>query len=615
VAVEWAYFSTAATLLHSDGSQWSPVLCQVSAFGVWGASSTAVFAVGTEWQFQGRTTYTPMPFAMRWDGTASSGSRLSGGTPRRVWGTGPANVYAVGAQGSIYRWNGAAWSDGVAGSGGTLNGVWGSGAADVFAVGAGGTILRSVPGGTVAVTPANATASAFGGTVQLSATVRDRTGSPVTGVGFVWASSDTGVAVTTGAGLVTARRAGVATITATAQGGASASAAVTVFPAVTVTPDGASLAGVGSSTTLQAVCGVSSGSCGGTVTWASLNTAVATVDGAGMVTAVAAGQVTISATANGVIAYALVTVSVPAAAAVTNWTRMVSDTTRNYRGIWGASATDVYATDSYYGGLWHYDGSTWSAVSIGTIGDGPYAYLSGVWGASASNVFVVGHKDGYDGTMTYWLMHELVLRWNGSTWTGMWVSTTIGGSGSFSVWGASPRDVFVSRISNQRVLVFDGLHWASTSCQGTPQECAGSGMWGTSAKNVYAASNANTIIRYDGSSWSSMTSGNTAILWAIWGTSATNVYAIGDGGTILHYDGTNWSPMVSGTTQSLSAIWGTSATSVYAVGTGGTILHYDGTTWSPMTSGTTADLYGIWGTTPTTVFVVGAKGTILQGTP
>jgi len=615
VGVEWTYFSTAATLLHSDGSQWSPVTSQVSVFGVWGASSFAVFAVGNEWQFQGRDNYTPVPFAMRWDGTASSRSRLSGGTPWRVWGTGPANVYAVGDQGSIYRWNGTTWSDGTARSGASgLSGVWGSSAADVFAVGAGGTILRSVPEGTIAVTPASTAASALGGTVQFTATVRDRAGSPVTGVGFVWTTSDSSVAVTDGVGAVTARRAGTATITATAQGGASASATVTVSAVVAVTPDGASLAGVGSSRTLQAVCGGSSGPCTGTVTWTSLNPAVATVDGAGMVTAVAAGQATISATANGTTAYALVTVSVPEAAAVTRWTRMASDTTRFYAGIWGASAADVYATESYSGGLWHYDGSTWSPVSTGTVGYGLGTYLVSVWGASASDLFVVGYTTGYDWNLNFYSA-EQVFRWNGSAWTWSTVSYTGYGPGSFSVWGASPRDVFVSQIFNQRVLVFDGQQWAATPCQGTPQECTGSGMWGTSATNVYAVSNARTILRYDGSAWSAAASGLTQYLSGFWGTSATDIFAVGAGGTILHYDGATWSPMVSGTTQSLNGVWGSSATNVYAVGAGGTILHFDGSSWSPMTSGTSAALYGIWGTTPTTVFVVGSGGTILQGTP
>ena len=59
------------------------------------------------------------------------------------------------------------------------------------------------------------------------------------------------------------------------------------------------------------------------------------------------------------------------------------------------------------------------------------------------------------------------------------------------------------------------------------------------------------------------------------------------GGTILHYNGSAWSPMTSGTTFVLNGIWGSSGNNVFAVGEGGTILHYNGSAWSPMTSGTT----------------------------
>jgi hypothetical protein len=81
----------------------------------------------------------------------------------------------------------------------------------------------------------------------------------------------------------------------------------------------------------------------------------------------------------------------------------------------------------------------------------------------------------------------------------------------------------------------------------------------------------------------------------VWGSSGSDVYAVGyDGssykGTILHYDGSAWSTMSSGTDNSLYAVWGSSGADpgppdVYAVGRGwddyrledyGTILHYSG---------------------------------------
>ncbi len=50
--------------------------------------------------------------------------------------------------------------------------------------------------------------------------------------------------------------------------------------------------------------------------------------------------------------------------------------------------------------------------------------------------------------------------------------------------------------------------------------------------------------------------------------------AVGDGGMILRFDGTTWTKMTSNVSANLHAVWGTSPTNVYAVGDNATILHY-----------------------------------------
>jgi hypothetical protein len=90
---------------------------------------------------------------------------------------------------------------------------------------------------TITVTPAgvadvrispSADSLQVGGTVQLAATPRDARGSPLAERKVTWESSDTGVA-TVLAGLVTARRAGTARITATVED-RSAVAQITILP-------------------------------------------------------------------------------------------------------------------------------------------------------------------------------------------------------------------------------------------------------------------------------------------------------------------------------------------------------------------------------------------------
>ena len=50
------------------------------------------------------------------------------------------------------------------------------------------------------------------------------------------------------------------------------------------------------------------------------------------------------------------------------------------------------------------------------------------------------------------------------------------------------------------------------------------------------------------------------------GVPASDVFAVGDGGTILHYNGSTWSSMTSGTTNYLRGVWGSSGSDVFAVG-------------------------------------------------
>ena len=61
---------------------------------------------------------------------------------RKVWGSGPNSVWVVGENGTILKWNGAAWSAQTSGTTQLLYGIWGSDANNIWAVGAGGTILK-----------------------------------------------------------------------------------------------------------------------------------------------------------------------------------------------------------------------------------------------------------------------------------------------------------------------------------------------------------------------------------------------------------------------------------------------------------------------------------------
>jgi hypothetical protein len=255
-------------------------------------------------------------------------------------------------------------------------------------------------------------------------------------------------------------------------------------------------------------------------------------------------------------------------------------------GVWGSSATDVFAVGGA-GTILHYNGSAWSEMASGTTN-----YLVGVWGSSATDVFAVG----YLGT---------IVHYNGSAWSEMTSGTT---NYLVGVWGSSATDVFAVGEGGT-IRRYNGSAWSAMT-SGTTNYLFG--VWGSSATDVFAVGELGTIRHYNGSAWSEMTSGTTNILYGVWGTSATNVFAVGQDGTIRHYNGSAWSAMTSGTTAWLDGVWGSSATDVFAVGAGDTILHYNGSAWSAMTSGITYGLYDVWGSSATDVFAVGWTGTILH---
>jgi len=156
---------------------------------------------------------------------------------------------------------------------------------------------------------------AVGETMQLTATLKDSAGNPLTGPPVRWESSDITVATVSNAGLVTGVAPGAATITATSEGtDGSAAIAVTVIPvaAVAVWPPSSSIAvGLTLQLTATPTDGAGNPLQGRLVTWASSSPSVATVSPSGLATGVAQGSATITATSEGKSGSAPVAVRMP----------------------------------------------------------------------------------------------------------------------------------------------------------------------------------------------------------------------------------------------------------------------------------------------------------------
>jgi len=292
-----------------------------------------------------------------------------------------------------------------------------------------------------------------------------------------------------------------------------------------------------------------------------------------------------------------------------DWYEMESGTTNTLHGVWGSSATDVFAVGNY-GTILHYNGSTWSPMSSGTTNT-----LHGVWGSSATDVFAVGN-------------YGTILHYNGIIWSSMNnISDRVNFEG---IWGSSGLDVFAvgsGEFLEQIGFVFhyNGSNWSDIT-SGTNDELHS--VWGSTGSDVFAVGDGG-IFHYDGLNWSEIS--QYGILRDIWGSSGTDVFAVGSYGTILHYEGSSWEEMPSGTNALLKGIWGSSGTDVFAVGGGfwpnGIIIHYNGDSWSGGTTFTTSsccsfnstpgmvtegEINDIWGSSSADVFAVGDGGLVLH---
>jgi hypothetical protein len=298
-------------------------------------------------------------------------------------------------------------------------------------------------------------------------------------------------------------------------------------------------------------------------------------------------------------------IEVPITVTVTDtrraWNTVATDVEAN-RGIWGASASSIYAAN--HTGLLRWNGAAWAHVA-----DARWRSLYDVWGTSASSVWAVGANG------------EL-LHWNGTAWTlrrydGTSVTTqslalyevparvyTLRG-----VWGSSASNVLAVGDSGV-ALRFDGGAWTRMTT-GTSVQL--NDVWGTASNNVYAATASGRLLRYNGTAWS-LVPGVQApgALHAVWGTSAANIYAVGDGGIVFRYNGTSWQRIRLGTREVLYSVGGSGASNVFVGGATGALYRFDGTNWVPEKAlNAQSRIYGFWGT-GTDVYASDASGRIFK---
>ena len=302
----WSSSNTTAATVSSSG------LVTTSATGTATISATVDGVSGT-------TAITVIPVPVATVSVTPSSSSLTVGQTQQLSAT-PKDASSTALSGRTVTWTSSASSIATVSSTGLVTAV-AAGSATITATteGINGTASVTVsaavtPVASVSVSPSS-TSLTVGQTQQLSATAKDAAANALSGRTVTWATSNSSIATVSSSGLMSAVGAGSATVTATSEGvvgSATITVSATQAPVATVavSPTSSSLT-VGQTqqlgvTTKDAASNILTGR---TVTWTSANSSIATVSSTGLVTAVAEGSATITATSEGRSATATITVN------------------------------------------------------------------------------------------------------------------------------------------------------------------------------------------------------------------------------------------------------------------------------------------------------------------
>ena len=494
---------------------------------VHGVSATAVTAVGTNGvivQFDG-TTWNAM----------TSGTTVA---LDDVWMHSVDTAYAVGASGTVVRRTGATWSAGNAGTSARLRGVWGTGS-DAYAVGDGGTVRRL---------QANAWTPLTSGSTEVLHDVwaPSAPGSPAYVVG------DFGTLLRVNGAQIVAEvsntTASLLAITGGFNGGVLASGDGVVLSRANgtwsdLTPPFRTRFGAAS---LDSTGSLWVGGQRGLVMRAAPNGAWSTLSltpdlldvwSSSTTHAIAVGELGFIFAFDGA-----------------EWVRQVAPTLERLNTVWAASPTRAYVGGDN-GVLLRWNGTAWTEQQSPTS-----EHIYAMWGAGPDSVWAV--TEGGE-----------ILQLTGDAWSVVHRQS----QPLYGVYGTSATDVHAVGLDGT------SLHWNGTtwSARSTGTSHVLVGIWAEDANRAMAVGardfTSGVALRYTGS-WSEIPAATNRILSAVWGAVGFDLYAVGDLGTIIRFDGTGWTSMVSGTTEFLWAVTGApdGTGAGFAVGLNGTVLRAQG---------------------------------------
>lgn len=221
------------------------------------------------------------------------------------------------------------------------------------------------------------------------------------------------------------------------------------------------------------------------------------------------------------------------------WRKVETGSRSRLRGVWAASGEDVWVVGDV--DLLHWDGKEFESRWEPAMGP-----LRAVVGLHPKKVFAAGDRG--------------VLEFNGTVWQGVDVPAAypldaLTATQDGSVWA----------LGEGGMVRFDGRAWTEV---GASKENAPTVLFG-GAFGPHVAGRKG-VWRHDGKAWASVISG--VEITAGWSGASDDVWALGKGEEVRQWNGVGWRKLAAGVA-GLRAVW-SRAGEAFVAGEGGAVLHY-----------------------------------------
>jgi len=264
--------------------------------------------------------------------------------------------------------------------------------------------------------------------------------------------------------------------------------------------------------------------------------------------------------------------------------------------LWGSGPDQVWAAGQR--NMLQFNGTGWNIV---TGVKRKFGHIRSVAGTGRTDVWAVSN-DKASGAGP----GGAILHFDGQSWEKVYAAKE--STEDFrAVWSSEPNVVWVAGVSN--ILRFEPRTRVVTKVWDGNMAA----FWGSSPSDVWSVGANGAIAHYDGTRWWVTPSGQYAEFTAVHGTDAEHVWAVGMKGAAAFFDGKAWNTLDVGLgAVNLVAVWAQSPSAVWIADASGNITHFNGSAWIPEVTlpGTVA----LWGT-PGTLYAATTLGVLSRALP